>query len=774
MKTKNMLTLTMLGLMLGGAAGAQCSIPSLPQIPRFTRTQLIVTNAGTYPWQFDYGWSTFVTDNTGAGTSDGTGVQGIFTSIDDNRPPYSVTLPSTSKQEVKYLKIAVAFANNNLVISGGHARFITFSYGGKVYARMHTSPYGAPKTTMDDGFVYADNGAQVFDKTGRPAQDKDPHGLTSTPGIIVKSTGTDELNTLAARTGTLNDATLFFLLLPDNIPDSGEFKITSSREDVKDDLQLVDDVVIFKPETVNTSFCLAKQIDNTAPKGQYSFTITPANSSSAKTANINVETVGQSVEMANALLINSPYIDIREMTSGNYAISDIVCKSQAFTDSNYFTRPETGVETIVDIPGDTSINTPLGKRGFRVYIPSGSATNCTITNSGAKAPQFTVNKVFNLGRYSDADQANITLTSGNSNLNYITKGTGSIVDYSSNNRTLSPTITYKNSGTTSPQNGKYTSSQDSVYRDTTYNFSATETIDNSNKYNSSYICTKSDSNTPLASGSGSSLSISANLNDNVVCTFTNTLAAPVTNVELDKSGPKVQTAGQVIVYTLSVQNKTDQPVAVDLIDKFFPALDPGSQVTIDPPESGIVFDPATQTTTWKGLRLNANSTVVKTLKVVTGGYSQDKIQGDDYTGRRQINNLAAISNEHTIDSNGNIIPTKLTNLSNKTNASVTTDILFVSLRKTVRNVSQNGTAGTEVNAKPGDILEYCLKYTNKSAVPMALTLTDTLVDGQTLIPDSVTNGTPTLDKNKISIALPNVVADANSTVCFQVRVNGDQ
>ena len=65
---------------------------------------------------------------------------------------------------------------------------------------------------------------------------------------------------------------------------------------------------------------------------------------------------------------------------------------------------------------------------------------------------------------------------------------------------------------------------------------------------------------------------------------------------------------------------------------------------------------------------------------------------------------------------------------NYTRQDVTTVVLNggLTLTKSVRNITQGGTVGTNNTAKPGDILEYIVTYTNTANAPVSMiVVTDT-------------------------------------------------
>jgi uncharacterized repeat protein (TIGR01451 family) len=69
-----------------------------------------------------------------------------------------------------------------------------------------------------------------------------------------------------------------------------------------------------------------------------------------------------------------------------------------------------------------------------------------------------------------------------------------------------------------------------------------------------------------------------------------------------------------------------------------------------------------------------------------------------------------------------------------TSASVTTTFTAPALTKQVANITQSLGPGTSVNAKPGDVLEYTLSFTNRRAFPIqSFALSDTISANQTYV-----------------------------------------
>ncbi|WP_291428193.1 hypothetical protein [Deinococcus sp.] len=793
MSKKRVIGVLALALALAGGAGAQtgCVQPSISTVPRLPSTGGAMNDTGFLPWKGSGDWSTE--------TITGTDVQGFWTTTDrvgGGLVPYSVYTPAT-RDQVRYTKLLTTFANNYLLPSRGSARTIEISYAGTAYAYINTSPGNAGSAGERYGFIYAANGAQIFDKTGAPASETDPNAFAppGTKGIIMLDKGGVALLANGARDpARLTDATQFFLLLPNTIPATGDLKLTSEVKDPYTYSGLVDDVVVYKPETVATTFCLEKTAVKGAPTGTYDFTTTERDSAAKPQ---QVTGVGATpARQANAYQVFGDYVDVRELTAGTYGISTLKCKSDTYVNPNgqptaYLVRPETAVGLLTTIPGETGYTSPQGTRNFRVAIPSGTQTICSITNDGTLQGQVTTTKTFPKGRYPVTDQATITQkAAGVADVAYTTTGTGTGVGYNVSDPTLraiSPKPTYTVAAPTTTQDPitisgappKLSSSTVTATRsDGPYTVTSSETVTTPGNYSSSYSCVDAAS-TSRASGTGTSLSIATvKFGDVITCTFVNTLTAtpPPTTVKVTKSGSQVVTAGTAVTYTITANNTTADPVDVDLSDQFTPVL-PAAQLT-SISDSGT-YNATSGLVTWPRVNIPANGSVTRTLTVDLPDPVRDSTNGDSYSGPNQVTDAASLKT-YLLGTD-----TVLTN-NGPSSASVTTNHVFTKVTKTVRNVTAGSGAGNSVSAKPDDILEYCLTYTNQSAIALtSLKLSDPLVAGQTL--QTAVYGGKTLSLKRgsgtaqptdnsgtataISTTLTNVAAGETGTLCFKTKVN---
>ncbi len=115
----------------------------------------------------------------------------------------------------------------------------------------------------------------------------------------------------------------------------------------------------------------------------------------------------------------------------------------------------------------------------------------------------------------------------------------------------------------------------------------------------------------------------------------------------------------------------------------------------------------------------------------------------------------------------------------------------VSLTKTVRNVTRNGTEVTVNTAEPDDTLEYCIQYQNTGGKALSFHLIDTASDKTVTLPNAygtdlalkyITASNTTLlsaaidsDAGQmvgqdIALALPSLGAGESGKVCFQAKV----
>lgn len=790
--------LTALALALGGVAGAQCIQPVITPLPRMGSTGLGMN--GATPWVGDNKWSTTAITGTGTSGLNGTDVQGFWTTLED-QSRYSFQTPAT-KSQVKYMKFMATFNNNaGLLPNTGSARTIEISYGGKVYARIVSSPSLTPSISSpqnpnkDYGFIYAEprSGAQVFDKSGLPASQTDPNNYApaGTLGVVMnKIPGGDGglLGDNGADPARLTDATQFFLLLPDTIPATGDLQMTSVGYETGYASKLyVDDIVVYKPETVPTTFCLEKTSVNKAPLGVYDFTTTERGSN-PQAQQINVTTAGTAVKQDNAYQVYGDYIDVREMTTGTYGISSIRCQSDLYQNPNgsptpYLVRPETSVNTITTIPNDTGYTTPLGTKGFRVQIPSGTQTVCSIVNDGTPAAQLTTNKKFDKGRAVATDQATITETSGANKATYATTGAGSTVAYTltDDKRVVSPPTTYNTPAATTKSDSiavsgppKLIQSIVTSTRDNAYTMSASEVVPTPSNYTSTYACTNATagSTTTMPSGSGSSLSITgAKFGDNITCTFTNTsLIAPVTTtINTLKTGATYVTQGQNLTYTIMVSVPSAASSAATNVVVSDPLPTGATFVSANPAATTAPAVGSNGTVTWNLGTLAKGTT--QTLQVTVQAPAAMGAAGSQTLSTNTLTNTATVTTDTVTDSSSSLTATK------------TSYVMFAGIAKQVRNVTTGGTLGNSANAKPGDTLEYCLNYTNYSGEKLdQLTIKDTLNNGQTIVANGegsgdfkITRGSTVTygsmsSNTSVSYLLSNVQKGETGSLCFQALI----
>lgn len=780
-----------LALMLGGMAGAQtgCVQPVIPELARFTNGDTVGQNIS--PWtlagdQTGNSWKPATLGGTGGGLATESGIQTLLITGDTTGPGERqiIGVPlGTSFDAVRFLKAGAYFSNNGTSV-GGRRRIIDFSYGGQVYARLVTAGIGASQPQQ--GFLYGVNGGSVYDAQGNVATATDPNGYApaGTTGLIIRSNGGAGIDPATAGNGnTIPNYTQFYIRLPDSaISADAAYEIVASTDEVsRIGALLIDDVQIFKPETVATTVCLQKVVTQPNPTltfpTDWRFRLNNVEGSGIAGVNeidpaTNTAEIGVNVASPDTVYTQTPIalrvlnktVNVAELTAGDYAISSIDCSSPAFREkTNFLTQP--------------AGNLVIGPSGnsFNIDVPDSSKTTCTVTNTGRSLPKLTTNKLFPKGRAQAGDQATISQTAGTapnvSNNSYQTSGAGTTVGYTSATRTIQPPATFGAPVVTTVNGAPNVR----VDLNGSYALSTSETMANAANYTNAYECVNTQRPADAATNpkaTGTSVTITASLGDNITCTFTNTstVVAPETTVNVSKTGPAVIAVGAptgAVTYTITVNlpgGLSPRPYIVlkDKITLSDGTLLPASAVTL--PDGGT-FDEATQTVTWAGISNGSPSTNPYQVTVQLPNKTVDVNNGDTYTGPNLITDTATVE---TYTNSTKTVP--LTNNGTAT-GTVRTNLLFVQVRKTVQNVTKAGRVGTSAQAEPGDVLQYCLNYTNQSAVPMTLTLRDTIVDTQTLVANSFTGGTNTGTGNQVNVAVPGVAAGASGSVCFQAKVN---
>ncbi|UTI64601.1 hypothetical protein NBH00_25120 [Paraconexibacter antarcticus] len=95
--------------------------------------------------------------------------------------------------------------------------------------------------------------------------------------------------------------------------------------------------------------------------------------------------------------------------------------------------------------------------------------------------------------------------------------------------------------------------------------------------------------------------------------------------------------------------------------------------------------------------------------------------------------------------------------------------------KAVRNVTTNGTFASTATAKPGNVLEYRLSYTNTGDAPATnAVVTDTIAAKQTYVPSSctTTSGSCTVSSPTVTWTIGTVAPGDTKTLTFQVTLTG--
>lgn len=724
-----------LALMLGGMAGAQsaCQEPPRPQTPTFSNANWIRTDGGT------------VTTINPDFRFEGNSLLYYADQASGLREKTATTATTVNLGDIRFLRFGFTWANfgNGL----GRASRAAFAYGDPanptVYLEFLTPGLTAADT--ETAVIRAVNGATLYNADGQPVSSLP---VNSKAKILDALTAAIVFGTEAQDNAIRQD---FFIKLPDNAPSTGVMRILAGPQiQESGDGGFGDDMRFFIPEAAPVWLCLRKQIDEGA------------------LSTIDFNAVG---------------LDTKQLINGSKISIPVSALDTPFV-------PSTTPYTVTD-PGNVTVNEQLGAVGYTITqaicnkppLPNGDApqmnivagpssitfsgfafsamTTCTLTNvdnSQIQYPRYTLAKQFT-GFENALDSANLSIAEAAGGGN----ATGSVSN-SPSNRTGQ--IQLQGKALVYEKTSDTTTEIAAAGRPAAVTFSETLQAQRPGDYTSNYSCANAAGGSTVlpAPGEGTSLTIAQpQFGDNITCTFVNelTVAAPTTNISLTKTGQTVVTAGTAVIYTITAENKTATAVDVDLTDQLNPTL-PADQVTSV--SNNGTYDAATGLVTWPRTTIPANGTISRTVTVDLPDPAKDSTKGDSYNGLNQVTNTANL----TTYTEGTSTP--LTN-TGTSSASVTTNHLFAQVRKTVRNMTRGGAAGTVAEAANGDTLQYCLNYVNQSAVPMTLKLTDTVANTQKLVAGSFTGGTNTGTGNAVVVTIPNVDAGGTGSVCFNVTVN---
>ncbi|WP_291424754.1 hypothetical protein [Deinococcus sp.] len=735
-----------LALALAGGAGAQttCTAPITPTVPPFNTSgwTLAATLNGaptSVPLAIAVGFDSFNDAVTGTTVSS--------LRYDANQYEGAKVVTATSNSaislgNVRYLNLALAWSNYG--IGDGFAVPMSFQFGPAsapvTYLTLTTPAQGAAVTETVD--IFPANGAKLYNDQGQevaslPVPSK---GINTAIVGLQKSYDDDRV----ARKD-------FFIKLPDNAPSSGVFRIVFGPQVNTDIFSYGDDFRIWMPGAVPTTLCVRKELDTGAP-ATFDFTATGLTTPTNFSIAVPTSNTPYASGVTPYTVDNPAEVIITETTPG-YVLRKAECTKPLLPQGK---SPQTTVTARVD--------NSISIKAFSF----GGMTVCTLYNTPkTNLPKFTVAKTF-AGFLNPNDSAAITVAEAGG------PSASTTVSNISGNRTGQTSLTGTLYSYTTTNTAPLTTA---TGRPASVTMSESLTSANPANYTSKYACTNAaatSATTLPANGTGKSVTIgSPNFGDDITCRFTNdlTVAPPTTTVNATKSGLQVVTAGTAVAYSITASNTTATAVDVDLTDQLSPVL-PAAQVT-SISNSGT-YNATSGLVTWPRFNLPANGSVTRTLTVDLPDPVRDSTNGDSYSGPNQVSDTASLK-AYTVGTN-----TLLAN-NGTPSASLTTNHIFAKLTKTVRNVTTNSAAGTSVPAKPGDILEYCLNYTNQSAIALnTLTLRDTLVAGQTLQTAvlSLTRGSgaaqPTTNSGTatvISTTLTNVAAGETGSLCFQTKVN---
>ncbi|UBV42789.1 DUF11 domain-containing protein [Deinococcus taeanensis] len=170
---------------------------------------------------------------------------------------------------------------------------------------------------------------------------------------------------------------------------------------------------------------------------------------------------------------------------------------------------------------------------------------------------------------------------------------------------------------------------------------------------------------------------------------------PVADLSVSKTGPGFAKPGETLTYTLTLTNAG--PSAA-------------SSVTLtDPLPAGLTYvssSPAAavsgQTLTWTLASLASGATQTMTVTATAPGPATLS----STPAARTLTNTATVSSSTSDPGSANNSGTAVTQLVN------------ARLVKTVRNVTQNAASGTSGGGLPGEVLEYCVAFSNEGGVAL--------------------------------------------------------
>lgn len=761
-----------LALAVAGAAGAQttsCTAIPDPVVPKFqsggwTRTEIQPDGTtDTPPSGFAF------LSNTDPNYSDGTAETLLYNVDFSNRlNEYRATSPIITINNVRYIQVGFVFANNGW--TGGSSTTFDFKYNGVTYVSI-ISP-GPSDADPNTARVVAANGAAIYNTDGSSTPITTTDKANQTGDLLDNAI----VNTRAGYRLDVSLRKIFYIRLPDDVAPTGQL-IVSKRAEDNPETNYGDDFRIWLPRAFSTSLCLQKKLDVGTVPNNFEFVTTNTDNSLVSTSAtgpvvIPVADTTNSFSRApnsgsgpNALAVTNPSsITITENAPG-FTITRVTCDRPPYRDGNADAgKAPTPGNNVVSLNGNTATITSL---------TIGAMTTCTFYNSVTTQvafPKFTLVKNFT-GFENAADSVNITISeAGGSSSSATVTNAGT--------RTGSTTYTGTKLlfGTSNTTTNTVASGVPPVF--TLGETFATGTATN---YTRTYSCSnaKTGSTTTLVTAgtalpAGGSINVQPAQGDDITCTFVNnlTVAAPTTSVSVTKTGKTVVTAGTAVTYTIRYVHSGTDPVMVQVTDVIGTPLPTGTLVSVP----GGSYNADTQTATWPAESMSPTNSFSKQVIINIPDPVKDAVNGDTYTGPNQVTDTASIKTfeaifDKTIGDYKQGVEIANTGDSDETDNTITTNHLFAQVRKTVQNLSTGGSVGTTAEAVNGDTLKYCLNYINQSAIPMTLTLKDTLVDTQTLIAGTFTGGTNTGTGNQVNVVVPDVAAGASGSVCFQAKVN---
>jgi mucin-19 len=234
-----------------------------------------------------------------------------------------------------------------------------------------------------------------------------------------------------------------------------------------------------------------------------------------------------------------------------------------------------------------------------------------------------------------------------------------------------------------------------------------------------------------AGGTGTAITINVSVNSTAVPSVTN--VASVSGV----NEPAANTGNNSALLTVPVGNAPVNTFTTDGAQTGLPGTSVFYPHTFNAGSSGTVLFSTTQapnpniagwiTTTFRDANCNGTLDGADGTTPITAAIAVNAGDQVCIIVRNDIPAAASFNAQDVLTNTATFTPT-VGPVINYTRQDVTTVVLNggLTLTKSVRNVTQGGTVGTNNTAKPGDVLEYIVTYTNTANAPVSMiVVTDT-------------------------------------------------